>query len=172
VATTIRRASLADAETLAALIRDSFRGVAERFHLTPTNAPTHPSNCEPEWIQRDLDRGVRYYLLASNGSTVGCIALELPVGSLAYLERLAVLPEQRGNGFGSKLVRHAVREARLTGATTASVGIIAEHSELVSWYEKLGFAHVSTQGFPHLPFKVSYLEQSLMTQHVLREPGA
>jgi hypothetical protein len=41
------------------------------------------------------------------------------------------------------------------------VGVIAEHTELVSWYERLGFAQTGTRRFPHLPFTVSYLEHVL-----------
>ncbi len=158
---TIRQATSEDAEVVARIIRSSFRDVAERFDLEPENAPTHPSNCQPDWIRSDLDRGVSYYLLCSHGSVAGCVALELASSSVAYLERLGVPPEQRGRGFGSALLRHALRKARSAGATVVSVGVIAEHTELVSWYEHLGFAQAGTRRFPHLPFTVSYLEHVL-----------
>jgi N-acetylglutamate synthase-like GNAT family acetyltransferase len=158
---TIRQATSEDAKVLARIIRSSFRDVAERFDLEPENAPTHPSNCRPDWIRSDLDRGVSYYLLCSHGSVAGCVALEFASSSVAYLERLGVPPEQRGRGFGSALLRHALRQARSAGATVVSVGVIAEQTELVSWYEHLGFAHAGTRRFPHLPFTVSYLEHML-----------
>jgi len=157
----IHQATRADIPVLVALVRDSFRSVAEGFHLTRSNAPTHPSNCEAAWIQRDLDRGVRYYVLSADALDVGCIALELSTSPTAYLERLGVLPEQRGKGFGSKLVDHASIAAKQDGATAASVGVIAEDIELIAWYERLGFALTSTRVFPHLPFKVAYLERRL-----------
>ena len=155
---TIRLADHEDAELVAGLVRSSFRDVAERFHLTPENAPTHPSNCQPDWIRSDLGRGVEYYLLYSQGSAAGCVALEFASPSVAYLERLGVPPEQRGRGFGAELVRHALRQARSAGVKVVSAGVIADHNELVAWYERLGFAQAGTRGFPHLPFKVSYLE--------------
>ena len=161
VDTTIRRASAEDAEILACVIRRSFREVAERFHLRPENAPTHPSHCQPDWIRSDLGRGVSYYLLSSRGSVAGCVALEIASASLAYLERLAVLPEQRGRGFGAELVRHALGQARSAGAAVVSVGVIADAEELVAWYQRLGFAAAGTRRFPHLPFAVSYLEIAL-----------
>ena len=148
---TIRQATSEDAEVVARIIRSSFRDVAERFNLEPENAPTHPSNCQPDWIRSDLDRGVFYYLLCSHGSVAGCVALEFASSSVAYLERLGVPPEQRGRGFGAELVRHALRQARSAGATVVSVGVIAEHTELVSWYEHLGFAQVRTRRFPRWP---------------------
>jgi hypothetical protein len=41
------------------------------------------------------------------------------------------------------------------------VGVIAEHTELVSWYEHLDFERAGTRCFPHLPFTVLYLEHVL-----------
>jgi N-acetylglutamate synthase-like GNAT family acetyltransferase len=158
---TIRQATSEDAEVVARTIRSSVRDVAGRFYLEPENAPTHPSNCQPDWIRSDLDRGVSYFLLCSHGSVAGCVALEFASSSVAYLERLGVPPEQRGRGFGAALLRHALRQARAAGATVVSVGVIAEHTELVSWYEHLGFAQAGTRLFPHLPFTVSYLEHVL-----------
>jgi hypothetical protein len=48
-----------------------------------------------------------------------------------------------------------------TGATVVSIGVIAEDTELVCWYERLGFTQTGTRRFPHLPFTVSYLEHVL-----------
>lgn len=159
--TTIRAATCEDAEVVARVVRTSFRDVALRFDLTPENAPTHPSNCQADWIRSELSRGLSYYLLCSHGLVAGCVALELASPSVAYLERLGVLPEQRGRGFGVALVRHALRQAQSAGASVVSVGVIAEHTELVSWYEHIGFARAGTRRFPHLPFEVSYLERAL-----------
>lgn len=159
--TTIGRATCEDADVVASVIRTSFRDVALRFDLTPENAATHPSNCQSAWIRSDLCRGVSYYLLCSHGAVSGCVALEFVSPSVAYLERLGVPPEQRGRGFGAELVRHALWQARSAGADVVSVGVIAEHTELVSWYEHLGFARAGTRRFPHLPFRVSYLEHAL-----------
>ena len=158
---TIRQATPGDAELLARLIRSSFRDVAERFDLDAANAPTHPSNCQPDWIRSDLGRGVSYYLLYWQGSPAGCVALELASPCVAYLERLGVPPERRGRGFGAELVRHVLRQARSAGARVVSAGVIAEHTELVSWYERLGFTRAGTRRFPQLPFTVAYLEHVL-----------
>jgi ribosomal protein S18 acetylase RimI-like enzyme len=157
----VRKATLEDTEVLACLIRSSFRDVAERFDLDRKNAPTHPSNCQPDWIRSDLARGVAYYLVCWRGSAAGCVALEFASPSLAYLERLGVAPEHRGRGFGARLVRHALQQARSAGAGVVSAGVIAEHTELISWYERLGFTQAETRRFPHLPFTVSYLEHVL-----------
>jgi hypothetical protein len=60
----IRKARVSDISLLAGLIRHAYRDVARRFGLTAENGPKHPSNCTAEWIRRDLERHVTYYLLA------------------------------------------------------------------------------------------------------------
>ncbi|HQI82498.1 MAG TPA: hypothetical protein PLR71_13200, partial [Deltaproteobacteria bacterium] len=59
----IRTATHTDGELLASLIRTAFDTVARRFGITPENAPRHPSSCTSEWVFRDMERGVIYYIL-------------------------------------------------------------------------------------------------------------
>jgi N-acetylglutamate synthase-like GNAT family acetyltransferase len=157
----IREADSADIHLLAGLIRASFQDVAVRFHLTAENCPNHPSNCSEEWIERDLARGIFYYILESNGNPVGCIALEKAQADIIYLERLGVLPGCRRNGFGRALVEHFITAARTLGAQEISIGIIAGHTELKQWYQKLGFVERETKEFSHLPFLVTFMTYEL-----------
>ncbi|WXG42162.1 MAG: GNAT family N-acetyltransferase [Candidatus Freyarchaeum deiterrae] len=153
----IRGATRDDVSLLTTIIRNSFRDVAERFNLTPENSPTHPSNCTEEWISKEQDKGVTYYILESNGKPCGCVALEQAQPEVSYLERLAVLPEYRRKGFGEALVRHVLEEALKKKAHRVEIGIIAKHTELKEWYEKLGFSVKETVHFNHLPFDVTFI---------------
>jgi N-acetylglutamate synthase-like GNAT family acetyltransferase len=153
----IRVGTSTDIDVLTEIIQDSFLDVAERFGLTPQNSPTHPSNCSSEWIIREMNRGVTYYILENGEQPVGCVALEKISDEVCYLERLAVLPEQRRQGFGEALVKHALSEARNLGVFRVQIGIIAEHRELYDWYEKLGFEIVEEKIFPQLVFPVSFM---------------
>ena len=108
----IRRAEAHETSILACLIRDSYRNVAERFNLTPQNCPKHPSNCTPDWVELDMNRGVSYYCLDLDEKTIGCVAFEKAREQEGYLERLAVLPEYRQKGFGKALVDHVFNFAR------------------------------------------------------------
>ena len=159
--TRIRKATSADIPVLSNLIRHSFRDVARKFALTPETCPKHPSNCTDEWIEGDLARGVTYYMLEHKGTPSGCVALERANSDLCYLERLAVLPEYRRNGFGKALVQHVFTEARDLGARRISIGVISDHAELKTWYQKLGFAEGETKDFEHLPFSVTFLSYEL-----------
>ena len=146
-----------DTRVLAETIQRSFQDVAERFCLTQESAPCHPSNCTVDWIQEDMDRGVTYFVMENENNVMGCVALELANPELCYLERLAVLPDQRERGFGKALVYHVLSRAELVGAHYVNIGIIAEHTELKNWYKGIGFVEGESKGFPNLPFRVTFM---------------
>jgi ribosomal protein S18 acetylase RimI-like enzyme len=157
----IRKADYYDLSLLAALIRDSYRDVAERFGLTSENCPKHPSNCTEGWIKKDFERGVVYYILERDCTPIGCVALEIAGSDLCYLERLAVSPAYRRNGFGKMLVEHIFDQAKNSKISRISIGIICEQTELKSWYRKLGFIDGETKEFSHLPFLVTFMTHEL-----------
>jgi N-acetylglutamate synthase-like GNAT family acetyltransferase len=153
----IRAGAQKDIGILTEIIRSSFRDVADRFDLTQENCPKHPSHCTADWIQEDMDRGVTYFILEDNGFASGCVALELAGTKLSYLERLAVRPPRRRRGFGRALVEYVLAEAKRSGAHRVSIGVIAEQTELKSWYQKIGFIEAETKEFAHLPFRVTFM---------------
>jgi GNAT superfamily N-acetyltransferase len=157
----ITDATEADAGLLASIIRGSFADVAKRFGLTPENAPTHPSNCTPEWIHSAFAKGVRYYLLQGPRGAVGCVALEHAEAEVCYLGRLAVLPPFRGRGLGKALVDHVMEKARELDVRRVELGIISADAGLREWYEKLGFSATNTVQFEHLPFEVTFMRKVL-----------
>ena len=112
----MRGSSSAESELLAAIIRASYRDVAERFALTAENAATHPSNCRPGWIESDCARGVGYFVAEWGGAPCGCVALERATPEIADLQRLATLPGFRRRGIGRALVAHVVAAAGGGGA--------------------------------------------------------
>ena len=148
-------------QVLAALIRDAYFDVARRFDLTTENCPKHPSNCTERWIERDFERGVRYFFITGQHSPIGCVGLEMASDTLAFLERLAVLPAYRRRGFGGRLAKHALDLARTQGAQKVSVGIIAAQEELKNWYGKMGFKEGETKDYDHLPFRVTFMSYTL-----------
>jgi N-acetylglutamate synthase-like GNAT family acetyltransferase len=154
----IREATIRDSEVLSNIISASFHDVARRFSLTRDNCPKHPSNCTSSWIEADIERGVRFFILNHDGNSIGCVGVESPGSDVCYLERLSVLPGMRGKHFGVSLVRHALDHAASRGACKVSIGIISEQTELKDWYKRLGFTEIGTKRFPHLPFQVCFME--------------
>ena len=153
----IRLGGKEDIEILVEIIRDSFQEVADRFGLNEQNSPTHPSNCRAEWLAREMNRGVAFYILEAQGRPVGCVGLEKINDEVCYLERLAVLPREQKKGFGEALVKHALSQARLWKAFRVQIGILADDPALQNWYEKLGFEEVERKNFPHLMFEVTFM---------------
>jgi N-acetylglutamate synthase-like GNAT family acetyltransferase len=146
---------------LAALIQRAYKDVAERFGLTPDNCPKHPSNYTADWIEKDFARGVIYCILERDDRPVGCAAIENAGPEICYLERLAVLPDYRRNGYGRKLADHVLTKAKARGAKQVGIGIIAEQTDLKQWYQKIGFVEGETKKFEHLPFQVTFMTYRL-----------
>jgi GNAT superfamily N-acetyltransferase len=71
------------------------------------------------------------------------------------------MPNRRHEGAGELLVRHILKYAKEKGVVKVSIGIIAAHSVLKSWYVRLGFIEKHTQTFEHLPFDVTYMHYEL-----------
>jgi N-acetylglutamate synthase-like GNAT family acetyltransferase len=153
----IRAATRKDVALLADIIRSSFQDVAKRFGLTKENCPRHASNCEADWIEKDMNRGVTYFILEEEGQASGSVALERVSDELCYLERLAVLPDRRRRGLGRALVDHVLYETKHNGDKRLNIGTIAEQSELGNWYRKIGFVETETKEFTHLPFRVTFM---------------
>ena len=153
----IREASPEDLATIAMIVRDSNQDVAAKFGLNADNCPKHPAFCTESWVQADLARGERYFILEDDSVPIACVAYENPSPGLAYLNRLSVLPAYRNRGIGSRLVRHIVQLAQSSSIKSISIGVIGEHSDLQRWYRNLGFHEGETKRFPHLPFSVKYM---------------
>ena len=154
---TIGEATVSDTACLAELIRDAFADPARRFGLTPDNCPTHPSNCQTAWVEKDFAKGCRYWILEDDGHPCGCVSLEQADPDLFYLKRLAVLPLRRWRGFGAALVRHALAEAARRNAGKVELSTIADDKKLQHWYSRLGFVYKDTARFEHLPFAVVHM---------------
>jgi len=157
----IRSAVIENVKLLASIIRASHMDVAEKFKLNIENCPKHPSNCSVDWIKKDIEKGVAYYIFEYSGLPKGCVALEQADSGTCYIERLSVLREYRHYGFGEKLMHHAIDCARDLGVKQVSIGTIAEFTLLNDWYQKLGFVPGEVKKFDHLPFDVQLMEYKL-----------
>ncbi len=154
---TIREASAKDLTTIAMLVSESNKDIAEKFGLNADNCLKHPSFCTEAWVKSDLARGERYFILEEDSVPIACVAYENPSAGLAYLNRLSVLPPYRNRGIGAHLVKYIVQLAQASSIQTISIGVIGEHSDLQRWYRSLGFIDGETKHFPHLPFSVKYM---------------
>jgi ribosomal-protein-alanine N-acetyltransferase len=56
-----------------------------------------------------------------------------------HINNVAVLPEYRGRGLGTRLMRRVLTEGRRLGATRATLEVRASNVEARNFYEGLGF---------------------------------
>ncbi len=64
------------------------------------------------------------------------------IGDSGHIAQLCVLPEWRGSGLGSSLLRMACQSLAARGAARVSLTVTAENRRAVSLYEKAGFQTV------------------------------
>ncbi len=143
------------------VIRDSFITVANEFNITRENAPTNPAFMEIESLQAMKQKGIDIYGAYIEKILIGLVAIEKSNESLYFMEKLAVLPEYRHNGYGLRLINFVVETVREAGGEKISIGIINENKVLKDWYIKNGFSETGIKQFPHLPFSVCFLERAV-----------
>ena len=157
----IRDAAKSDKDVIVALIRDSFRDVAEKFDLTVENCPKFGGFNAKQRVEADFEKGFPYYLLEEDGQACGCVALEKAGPEICYLGKLVVLPEHRNKGFGQALVYHVFEQAKKMGIRRVEIALISKHRKLKKWYKKFGFVQNRTKKFDHLPFIVAFMYKEL-----------
>jgi ribosomal protein S18 acetylase RimI-like enzyme len=155
----IRELGAGDLTACARVIRLSFATVAEAFGLTPQNCPNHPAFIRKERLIAMREAGARFFGLYAADTLAGCVAARVK-GAIAYIEKLAVLPQYRHMGYGNALMDAALGYAKEQGCGKASIGIIDENTVLKDWYKSMGFTVVEIKEFAHLPFTVCIMTKS------------
>lgn len=111
-------------------------------------------DCPPELEWDGHDEASRHLLGRVNGTPVATARWRTVSHGeqlVAKLERFAVLRKYRGSGYGSRLVRFAIEDARRAGFNTF---LVHAQAHLEDWYEALGFVstgrHFEEAGIPHV----------------------
>lgn len=143
------------ADTLTALIRRSFAGVAKDFGLTPENCPSNPAFTDAENLIKRLGREDCHSLALYVGEKPVGFAALMPAENGAYeITRLAVLPEHRHMGYGRMLLDACTAKAYRLGCRKLVIGIIDANTVLKDWYRSYGLVETATKEYPFLPFTV------------------
>ena len=140
------------------IIRKSFFTVAEEFALTENNCPSHTAFMTIDKLEKQFDGNRAMFLFYQDEIPVGYFSLAKCNDNEWEMNNLAVLPDYRHLGCGPKMVEFAVATVKSYGGNKISIGIIEENVKLKDWYLKLGFKHISTRKFEHLPFTVGFME--------------
>ncbi len=106
-----------------------------------------------EKIERDgLDPHLIHFILYQGRNALGCLRFHKRPDNTVKLERIAVLEQVRGLGYGKELVTAAVEHARTLGY--AAVTMHAQYY-LLHYYRSLGFSPV---GEPFLEADIRHIE--------------
>lgn len=148
-------------EACANVIRNSFITVADEFKITRENAPTNPAFLGSDSLIKMKEKGAEMFGAYADNICVGFVAVEKASDDIYYMERLAVMPEYRHNGYGGELVDFVFDFVKKSGGKKVSIGIINENKILKYWYIKHGFIETGIKAFNHLPFDVCFMERAI-----------
>lgn len=140
------------------IIHKSFQTVADELNLTREACPSHMAFMPISKLISQFYNDTPMFLYRYNGYFVGYFSLSVNDDSVE-LNNLAVLPEYRNLGIGKELVDYAITYSKnVLGANKIKIGIVEENTVLKEWYIRLGFVHIGTEKFEHLPFTVGFME--------------
>lgn len=149
-----------------AVIRESFATVARQQGLTIENCPSHSAFLTMDKLL-ELHKKATCFGLYADCRQAGFVAVEkADPADTFYLDKLAVLPNMRHKGYGSRLVKHAVDYVKKQGGRKIGLGMIDSHTLLKDWYKSLGFRQTGTKKFDHLPFVVCFMELDLSVEKI------
>ena len=154
----IRKVDECELEKCAEVIRRGFKTVADEFGLTEEKVPTNGAFIKTERLISERAKGLIQCGLQEGDDIVGFVQLEKASEETYYLEKLAVIPEQRHAGYGKELMDYARETVRALGGKRIGITIIEENERLKNWYIKNGYTHTGTKKYEHLPFTVGFME--------------
>ena len=137
---TLREASAADADRIAALVNRAFSAESWFKSTDRTNAAQ---------IQELLSQGV-FLLLEDGTRLLACVYLE-PRGDRVYLGMLSVEQDVQARGIGRRMMQHAEDFARRAGHVAIDLRIVHVREELPPYYRKLGYVDAGTEAAPDFP---------------------
>lgn len=131
----IRKAMLADTETVATCIDAAYAGYSNRI----TDLPPVSDGCAEE-IMKD-----RVWVAIQDNEIAGALFL-VPQERFMKLANLAVHPKHGGKGLGTELIAFAEQEAIRQGYTEMHLNTHSLMPENVALYKKLGWVESSRNG--------------------------
>ncbi|MDX6497649.1 MAG: hypothetical protein QOG23_909 [Blastocatellia bacterium] len=134
----VRKASLKDAEQIAGVINRAFR-LAEGFFIE-----TDRINLES--VQELFQTG-QIFLAESEGIVAACVYIE-PRGERAYLGLLSVDPTCQQSGLGSLIMNAAEEHCRGLACRFMDIQVVNLRGDLFGFYHKRGYVETGIHPFP------------------------
>jgi ribosomal protein S18 acetylase RimI-like enzyme len=137
-----RLASLDHVDAVVALVESAYRGETSRAGWT-TEADLLDGQRTDAGQVSDIVRAKESVVLLAehDGTVAACCELRHWGCDVAYFGLFAVRPGLQGRGVGRALIREAERRAvERWRVTSMRMTVIRQRTELIAWYERLGYA--------------------------------
>ena len=159
----IRPMRIEDISECVNVIRSAFKTVADDLGFTEENAPrfTAFATDDRRLYYQFMEEHRPMYVFEKEGKIIGYYSLAILNEDEIELNNLSVLPDQRHNGIGKKLLEDCFSRAKELGAKKVKIGIVEENKILRRWYEDSGFVHTGSIKYDFFPFTCGYMEKEV-----------
>ncbi len=156
-----RDASLSDVTAVVELVQSAYRGESSRRGWTTEADLLDGSRIDPGTVREYVSAPrslvmIAYpqalpYVPGAPDELLACCQLAAGDESVGYFGMFAVRPALQNRGIGRALVAEAERRAITEwGCSALRMLVICHRTELIAWYERLGFALTgATSPFPY-----------------------
>lgn len=142
-----------DAPVLAALVHSAYRGDSSRTGWTSEADLLDGDRISVDDVRALIAEPDVAVLvgLDDDGSVLACCELRRSRPGVGYFGMFAVRPGRTGGGVGRTVMAEAERAAvERWGAASMEMTVIAQRTELIAWYERMGYARTGeTKPFPY-----------------------
>lgn len=149
----IRRAEKSDIELIRQLadvaFRDTYKDILSADQMEYMMEWMYSS----ESMERQMDEGHVYFIVSDGNRNVGYLSLE-PQGStegvnVYHLQKLYLLPEEQGKGYGRRMFQFAVDYVRGQGNLPSRIELnVNRNNTALTFYEHLGMRRLCQGDFP------------------------
>lgn len=147
----IRRANLAEAEIIHQLAHQiyypTYTGILSDDQMKFMLERSYSVQALQESMQIDQD----FYLAFDKKSTVGFMALKDKDEDILRIEKLYLLPQTQGKGFGKELISCAIAKAKLKNKKRVQLNV-NRGNKAYYFYLKMGFTVVQEIDIPYFNY--------------------
>jgi len=135
----IEKATANDVPRLTTLINKAYRGAsAQKGWTSEAHLLDGLRIDEATLTEYIADKDTAILKCSNNGEIAGCVYVKKEDDAL-YFGMLTVDPDRQNNGTGKLLLKHVAWYATEQHCSRIYMTVISVRSELISWYERLGF---------------------------------
>ncbi|MEJ0010843.1 MAG: GNAT family N-acetyltransferase [Alphaproteobacteria bacterium] len=152
---TFRPATPRDADTLAALARETFTDTFGHLYSEGDLSAHLAEKCSPQFFRDALDAGDDITLVEDGGQPVGYskvgglgLPVAYPIENAQEIHRIYVRRSHHHQGLGQQLLDRAFASERLKRASVVYLGVWEENDRAKQFYYRNGFMPVGRYLYP------------------------